>query len=135
MPRKMFNNLPVKDLPKSIAFFTGLGFTFNPRFTDENATCMIVSDDAYVMLLTEKRFKDFTKKPVSDAAKATEMIVALSADSRADVDAFADKALKTGGTPAMPPIDLGFMYGRSFYDPDNHHWEIFHMDPAAIEGS
>ena len=135
MARKIFVNLPVKNLQTSIAFFTRLGFTFNPQFTDETATCMIISDDAYAMLLTEKRFKDFTTKAISDAAKATEVMVALSADSRADVDVLADKALASGGTIAMPPVDLGFMYGRSFYDPDGHHWEIFHMDPASIQGS
>ncbi len=134
MPRKIFVNLPVKDLQKSVLFFTGLGFAFNPQFTDDTATCMIISDDAYAMLLTEARFKDFTSKSISDTSKTTEAIVALSADSRADVDQFADKALASGGAAAMPPMDLGFMYGRSFYDPDGHHWEIFHMDPAAAAG-
>jgi uncharacterized protein len=135
MSRKIFVNLAVKDLQRSVLFFTGLGFSFNPQFTDETATCMIISDDAYAMLLIESRFRDFTKKAISDTAKATEAIVALSADSRADVDQFAEKALATGGSPAMPPIDLGFMYNRSFYDPDGHHWEIFYMDMSAMPGA
>ena len=134
MTRKIFVNLPIKDLKTSVAFFTGLGFTFNPHFTDETSTCMIISDDAYAMLLSEPRFKDFTTKTISDTSKSTEAIIALSGESRADVDAFAAKALATGGSPAMPATDLGFMYGRSFYDPDGHHWEIFYMDPAAVPG-
>jgi uncharacterized protein len=134
IPRKIFINLPVKDLQRSVAFFTGLGFSFNPNFTDETATCMIISDDAYAMLLTHKKFQDFTKKNIADTTTSSEAIVALSADSKSDVDTFADKALASGGSPAMPPIDYGFMYGRSFYDPDGHHWEIFYMDPAAAAG-
>jgi uncharacterized protein len=134
IPRKIFINLPVKDLQRSVAFFTGPGFSFNPNFTDETATCMIISDDAYAMLLTHKKFQDFTKKNIADTTTSSEAIVALSADSKSDVDTFADKALASGGSPAMPPIDYGFMYGRSFYDPDGHHWEIFYMDPAAAAG-
>ena len=132
--RKMFVNLPVSDLDRSVAFFTTLGFTFNPQFTDETATCMLVGEDAYVMLLTEPKFAEFTVKPVADATAATEAIVALSAGSREEVDRFAEAALANGGSPAKEPMDLGFMYGRSFADPDGHHWEIFWMDPAAAEG-
>lgn len=135
MARKIFLNLPIKDLKRSVAFFTELGFTFNAQFTDDSSTCMIISEDAYVMLLVEKRFQDFTTKAISDAQTATEAIIALNAESRADVDAFALTALANGGTPAMPPMDLGFMYGRSFYDPDGHHWEIFYMDPEHVEKS
>ncbi len=134
MSRKIFVNLPVKDLQKSIAFFTALGFKFNPQFTDENATCMIISEEAFAMLLVEARFKDFTKKAVANAATHTETMLALTAENRAEVDQFADKALAAGGTAAMPPMDLGFMYGRSFYDLDGHHWEVFHMDPGAAAG-
>jgi predicted lactoylglutathione lyase len=133
-PRKMFLNLPVADLDRSVAFFTALGFAFNPQFTDETATCMLVGEDAYVMLLTRPKFEDFTVKPLADAATATGAIVALSAASREEADAFADTALANGGSPAKEPMDMGFMYGRSFADPDGHHWEIFWMDPAAIEG-
>jgi predicted lactoylglutathione lyase len=133
-PRKMFLNLPVRDLDRSVAFFTALGFAFNPRFTDETATCMLVGEDAYVMLLTQPKFADFTVKPLADALAATGAIIALTAESREAADAFADTALANGGTPAKEPMDLGFMYGRSFADPDGHHWEIFWMDPAAVEG-
>jgi uncharacterized protein len=131
--RMLFPNLAVKDLDRSVAFFKGLGFTFDERFTDETATAMVVNEQAVVMLLTEARFKDFTKKELADPRMQTEAIIALSADSREDVDAFADKALESGGSPANDPMELGFMYGRSFQDPDGHQWEIFWMDPAALE--
>lgn len=134
MARKIFVNLPVKDLQTSIAFFTGLGFSFNPKFTDESATCMLIGTDSYAMLLTEARFKDFTTRAISDTSKATEVLIALSCENRDEVDALVGKALKTGGKIAMPPSDLGFMYTRSFYDIDGHHWEIFHMDPSVAEG-
>jgi len=131
--RMLFVNLPVKDLDRSVGFFTDLGFSFDPRFTDETATQMIVSDDAFVMLLLEERFKDFTKKELTDATKQTEVIMALSADSREGVDDLADKALAAGGSPANEPLEMGFMYGRSFNDPDGHLWEVVWMDPGAIE--
>jgi predicted lactoylglutathione lyase len=133
--RMLFPNLAVKDLDRSVAFFTELGFTFDERFTDDTATAMIVNEQAVVMLLTEPKFKDFTKKELVDSQTHTETILALSADSREDVDAFADKALASGGSPANDPMELGFMYGRSFQDPDGHQWEIFWMDPAALEQS
>jgi predicted lactoylglutathione lyase len=132
-PRLLFLNLPVSDLKASIAFFTHLGFTFDPRFTDESATCMVVSDQAYVMLLQRERFADFTVKPVADATQTTEAIVCVSAEDRADVDAFAEAALAAGATPAKEPTDMGFMYGRSFDDLDGHHWEVMWMDPAAAQ--
>ncbi len=133
MNSKIFVNLPVKDLQKSVHFFTELGYTFNPQFTDEHATSMIVSDDIYVMLLTERRFADFTRKPIVDATAQTETIVALSAESREAVDRLADTALAAGGQPVNDPMDHGFMYGRSFADLDGHQWEILWMDPAAIQ--
>jgi uncharacterized protein len=132
--RKIFVNLAVKDLQRTVAFFTELGFEFDPRFTDEQATCMIVSEDAYVMLLVDERFKDFTRKPTADSTTETEVIVALSAESREEVDELADKALRAGGSPANDPMEMGFMYGRSFHDPDGHLWELIWMDPAALEG-
>jgi uncharacterized protein len=135
MARMLFPNLAVQDLDRSVAFFTGLGFEFDPRFTDDTATAMIVNEQAVVMLLTREKFEEFTTKELVDATRQTEAIIALSADSREDVDAFADKALATGGSPAKEPMDLGFMYGRSFHDPDGHHWETFWMDPAALEQS
>jgi predicted lactoylglutathione lyase len=131
--RKIFVNLAVKDLDRAVEFFTKLGFTFDPRFTDETATCMVVSDDAFVMLLVEDRFKDFTKKELADPAKQTEAIMALSAESREQVDEFADTALASGATTANEPMEMDFMYARSFHDPDGHLWEIVWMDPTAIE--
>jgi predicted lactoylglutathione lyase len=128
-------NLPVKDLDRSVAFFTGLGFTFDARFTDDTATAMIVNEQASVMLLTETRFAEFTIRPLADPTQQTAAIMALSAESREDVDAFADNALALGGSPAKDPLDYGFMYGRSFMDPDGHQWEVFWMDPAALEQS
>jgi len=133
MARKIFVNLAVKGLDRSVEFFTKLGFTFDPRFTDESATCMIVSDEAYVMLLVESRFKDFTKKELADPATQTEAILAVSAESREEVDEFADTALEAGAASANDPMDMGFMYARSFNDPDGHLWEVFWMDPRAIE--
>lgn len=134
MATKIFVNLPVKDLNKSIAFFTQLGYTFNPQFTDENATCMIIGEDIYSMLLTEAFFKNFTKKEICDATKTTEAIIALSLDSRAAVDEMVEKALAAGATTYADPTDQGFMYQRSFQDLDGHQWEYFYMDPAAMQG-
>jgi len=133
MNRKMFVNLAVGDLDRSVEFFTKLGFEFDPRFTDESATCMIVGDEAFVMLLVESRFQDFTKKQLADPATQTEAILSVSAESRDAVDELADTALEAGGSPANDPMDHGFMYGRSFDDPDGHIWEVIWMDPAAIE--
>lgn len=132
--RLLFVNLPVADLPASIAFFTELGFTFNPQFTDETATCMIVSEQAYFMLIAQSRFDEFATKPIADATATTEALFCVSAESREGVDAFADAALAAGGTPAKEPMDQGFMYGRSFNDLDGHHWEVMWMDPAVAEG-
>ena len=131
--RKIFVNLPVNDLARSVEFFTELGFAFDPRFTDESATCMIVSDEAFVMLLVEDRFKDFTKKQLADPTTHTEAIVALSAASPEEVDELVDKALATGGSPANDPLEMDSMYGRSFQDPDGHTWELIWMDRSGIE--
>jgi len=130
--RKIFLNLPVRDLKRSIEFFTKLGFSFNPQFTDDNATCMIVSEEAFVMLLVEARFKDFTKKQICDTRTQTEGIFAISAVSRDEVDNLVRAALAAGGTHASDPVDHGFMYGWSFHDLDGHHWEVIYMDPSAI---
>jgi predicted lactoylglutathione lyase len=127
----MFLNLPVKDLSRTKEFFAGLGFAYEPKFTDDNAACMPVGSDAFVMLLREEFFRTFTKRPLGDAMRETPALVALSCESRAEVDALHEKALASGGTPAMDPQDHGFMYVRSFHDPDGHHWELFWMDPAA----
>jgi uncharacterized protein len=133
MITNIFVNLPVKDLNKTVEFFTKLGFTFNPQFTDENATCMIVGNDIFVMLLVEKFFKTFTKKEISDTTKNTEAIVALSAQSREEVDQMMEKVLGAGGKEARDPQDHGWMYGRSFEDINGHLWEIFYMDESAMK--
>ena len=133
MSRMMFVNLPVKDLRKSVDFFTQLGFEFNPRFTDENATCMVVSEQAFVMLLVEDFFKTFTDKEIADPVTTTEAIFALSAETRQEVDELVDKAVAAGGRPAGAVQDEDFMYGRSFQDLDGHLWELIWMDPSAIE--
>jgi predicted lactoylglutathione lyase len=133
MARKVFVNLPVRDLPRTKAFFSKLGFEYNPQFTDDNAACMILSEDGYVMLLTEPFFKGFTKRPISDATKQTEVLVAISCDSREEVDRMVKTAVESGGSAAMDPQDHGFMYGWSFYDPDGHHWEVVWMDPAHVQ--
>lgn len=130
--RKLFVNLSVRDLKQSMEFFSKLGFEFNPQFTDETAACMPLSEDAYVMLLTETKFKDFTRKQICDTASASEGLFALAVDSRAEVDELVKTALEAGARPAMDPMDHGFMFVRSFYDLDGHHWEIFWMDPKAI---
>src|SRR5262245_51319256 len=122
MSRKMFVNLPVRDLKRSMEFFSKLGFEFNPQFTDDKAASMVVSEDGYVMLLAEAFFKTFTRRELCDTTKANEGAVALACESRAEVDELAEKALAGGGSPAMPPKDYGFMYSHSFYDPDGHHW-------------
>jgi predicted lactoylglutathione lyase len=128
---KIFVNLPVKDLERSKSFFEALGYTFNPKFTDETAACMVIADDIYAMLLTEPKFKQFTPKAIADASKSTEVLVALSMESRERVDALLGTALNAGGTEARAAEDHGFMYGRAFNDPDGHIWEIFWMDPKA----
>ena len=128
--RKIFVNLAVRDLEKSKAFFSALGFSFNPRFTADHGACMIVNDEAFVMLLTEAFFKTFTRREVCDTSRYTEGLLAVSCGSRAEVDELVTKAMAAGGGHAMEPQDHGFMYGWSFYDPDGHHWEAFWMDPA-----
>jgi predicted lactoylglutathione lyase len=132
-PRLIFINLPVRDLAASMAFFRALAFDFDPKFTDESCACMVVSDQAYVMLLAESRFADFTTKPIADARTSTEAILAVSAPSRDCVDTFADAALQAGASHAGEPMDHGFMYGRSFHDLDGHLWEVMWMSPDAVE--
>jgi predicted lactoylglutathione lyase len=132
-PRKIFVNLPVRDLKKSMAFFSSLGFEFNRQFTDEKAACMILSDEAYVMLLSEPFFKTFTKRELCDTGRQTEGLFALSCANRAEVDELVTKAIAAGGTHAMDPQDHGFMYGWSFYDLDGHHWEVLWMDPNVVQ--
>ncbi|TDF95099.1 VOC family protein [Paenibacillus piri] len=130
---KIFVNLPVKNMNASIDFFTNVGFAFNAQFTDENATCMIVSEHIYVMLLVESNFKSFIKKEIADTTRSTECILALSADSKEKVDEIVNKALSAGGTAYNEPVDHGFMYTWSFQDLDGHLWEFMYMDPSDIE--
>ncbi len=132
MPMKTFVNLPVRDLNKTMGFFTRLGFEFNPQFTDENAACMIVSDDAYVMFLVDKFFKTFTKKSVANSKETAEVIIALSVDTREKVDELVTTAFDAGGKKYKDVEDKGFMYGWGFEDIDGHVWEIIFMDPEHI---
>ncbi|HEY9388529.1 MAG TPA: VOC family protein [Mycobacteriales bacterium] len=132
MSMQIFVNLPVKDLGRSMDFFTELGFSFDQRFTDEKAACLVIHDNIYAMLLTEPFFRTFTKKEVADATRSTEAILALSVESRQRVDELVDRALTVGGRPSNETDDQGFMYGRSFQDPDGHLWEVFYMDMSAL---
>jgi predicted lactoylglutathione lyase len=133
MPQMIFVNLPVKDLKRSVEFFTKLGYTFNPQFTDENATCMIIGENIFAMLLVEPFFKTFTTKPISDAKKSTEVLVALNQESPSEVRRICETAFAAGATRYKEIDDKGFMYGWGFEDPDGHIWEHFWMDPAAVQ--
>lgn len=133
MSRLLFLNLPVADLPASRGFFAELGFEFNEKFCDDGALCMVVSEQAYVMLLQRGRFAEFVTRPVADATEATALTVAISAEDRGAVDALADAALAAGAADAKDPQDYGFMYQRSFHDLDGHLWEVVWMDPVAVE--
>lgn len=132
MVTQIFVNLPIKDLNRSVVFFTGLGYQFNPHFTDETATCMIISDTIFVMLLTEQKFAQFTNKAVADASKVTESIICLSAPSRDKVDELVQKAVIAGAMTPIPKQDHGFMYAHGFEDLDGHLWEVVWMDPDAV---
>jgi uncharacterized protein len=132
MSIKIFVNLPVNDLNKSMAFFKALGWTFNPQFTDETAASLVISEHIYAMLLTHKKFGEFTSKKIADNTTA-EALIAIAVDSTAEVNRIADAAIKAGATEAKPPQDYGFMQLRSFLDLDGHHWEILFMDPAHVQ--
>jgi uncharacterized protein len=132
MDTKIFVNLPVKSLGKSLEFFSKLGFKFNPKFTDETAACMIVAEDIFVMLLTEEKFQTFTPKAICDATKSTEVLVCLSCESRGKVDETVRKAVAAGGTTYNESQDYGFMYGHGFQDLDGHIWELIYMEPDSI---
>jgi uncharacterized protein len=133
MSTKIFVNLPVKDLKQSIEFFTKLGYTFNQQFTDETATCMIISEDIYAMLLTHEKFKTFTPKKIVDAHKNTEVLIALSCENRKAVDELVAKAVAAGGSTYNEPTDYGFMYSHAYQDPDGHIWELLYMDPSHVQ--
>ena len=134
MPRMIFVNLPVSDLQRSRAFLEALGAVNEPKFTDETAACMTISDTIHVMLLTRDKFAQFTPRPIADAKAASEVLLCLSADSRESVDTTVERAVAAGGAadPA-PKQDYGVMYGRSVSDPDGHIWEIMWMDAAGAE--
>jgi predicted lactoylglutathione lyase len=131
MATQIFVNLPVKDLQRSVAFFTALGYDFDLNFTNENATCMIVGENIFIMLLVEPFFQTFIKKEICDARKSTEVLVCLSCESRAKVDELVAKAIAAGGTIPRETQDLGFMYNRAFEDLDGHIWELVYMEPQA----
>ncbi|MGM0836924.1 MAG: VOC family protein [Bacillota bacterium] len=128
---KIFVNLPVKNLDETIEFFSKIGFEFNPQFTDENATCMVISDSIFAMLLVEDYFRSFIKKDISDASKSSEVIIALTATSRDEVDAIVNRALDAGAKPHNDPQDHGFMYGWGFEDLNGHLWEVFYMEEGT----
>lgn len=134
MSTQIYVNLPVRDLERAKAFFSRLGFTFNPRFSNEQAACMVIGDNIYAMLLTESFFQTFTKKAICDAGKATEAIICLSCESQARVDELVAKAVAAGGKTPNAPQDHGFMYGHGFEDLDGHLWELMYMDDAAAAG-
>ena len=133
MSKMIFVNLPIRDLAKATAFYEAVGATKNPQFSDETAACMVFSDAIHVMLLTHAKWAVFSKKPISDAHAASEVILTLSCDSRDAVNTLADSAGKTGGVADVnPPQDHGFMLNRSFEDPDGHLWELMWMDPNGM---
>ena len=133
MSKSVFINLPVKDLKRTVAFYTALGFKFDDRFTNDDAAGIIISEGhSYAMLLTHKHFSKFIKNEIADANKVTQVLVALSCDSREAVDDIMRKAVDAGGNDAREPQDMGFMYGRAFADPDGHVWEPFWMDMNAV---
>jgi len=133
MATSIFVNLPVKNLSKTVEFFTKVGFSFNPQFTDENATCMVIGETIFVMLLVEKFFKTFISKEICDTSRDAEAIIALSLESREKVDQLMSKAIGAGGAEPRKAQDHGWMYGRNFQDIDGHLWEVFWMDESAIK--
>ena len=131
MIRQIFVNLPVRDLARSQAFFKALGLTFNPQFTNEKGACLEIAPNIYAMLLVEPFFQGFTRLPISDATKATEVLIALSCDSRDEVNALVASAVAAGATTPNAPQDHGFMFQHGFADLDGHQWEVFWMDESA----
>jgi uncharacterized protein len=133
MSKQVFINLPVADLPRSVAFFKALGFSSNPQFSDDSGACIIVSEAIYVMLATHARFREFTPKAVCDTSKAVEVLLNLKCESRHEVDSLVAKALAAGGSTYDKPEDLGFMYSHSFVDLDGHGWGLFHMSDMPAQ--
>ncbi len=132
MATKIFVNLPVSDLNRSKEFYTGIGFTINPQFSDDTAACVVISEDIYAMILTHEKFRQFTPKQIADSTTTSEVLTALSFESKEKVDEVFGKALQSGGSEAAPTQDHGFMYSKSFNDPDGHIWEAFWMDPNVV---
>ncbi|MER5469227.1 VOC family protein [Streptomyces sp. NPDC002935] len=130
----IFVNLPVSDVDTSRKFFTELGYTINPQFSTDDCACVVISDTIIAMMLSKQRYADFTKKQIADATKTSEVLLCLSAESRAKVDELVDGAIAAGGSATGETQDQGFMYGRAFDDPDGHTWEVMWMDPAAVQG-
>ena len=136
MPKMIFINLPITHLARSAAFYAALGATKNPKFSDEASVCMVLSEAIHVMLLTHEKYRHFTSRPIADAHATSAVLIALSLDSRDEVNATIDRAVAAGGQADPNPVqDHGFMFGRSVQDPDGHVWEIFWMDPAAAGGA
>jgi hypothetical protein len=133
MSSKMFVNLPIKDLSKSIAFFKALGYSFNPQFSDDTGACMVISEENFAMLLTEAKWNQMIPRPISDTSKGAEVVVCLSLDANDDVAAIVAKALAAGGTRISDPDDYGFMVQDGFQDLDGHLWSYFWMDPSHIQ--
>jgi predicted lactoylglutathione lyase len=131
MHKQIFVNLPVGNLPRSRAFFESLGLHFEPKFSNDQGACLVVGDNIFAMLLANDFFKTFTAKPIADATRSTEVLICLSCESRAEVDALVQKALAAGGSAPRAPQDHGFMYGHGFEDLDGHIWELVYMDPNA----
>lgn len=132
MATKIFVNLPIKDLEKSKTFFQKLGFGFNPQFSDEKAACLVLGDNIFAMLITEPMFATFTKKPISDAKKQTEVLLAIDVDAKNKVDEMVKLAVEAGGKIYSEPIDHGWMYYHSFEDLDGHQWEVMFADESAL---
>jgi uncharacterized protein len=135
MAKKIFVNIPVTDLNKSIAFYSALGFTQNLQFSDHTAACMVISEENYVMLLTHEKFTGFSAAPIPDAHNMPGFMVALECADRAEVDAMVKAGLEAGGSEPTPANDLGFMYQRTVADSDGHRWEPFYMDMSAMPQS
>lgn len=136
MPKMIFVNLPVTDLTRSTAFYEAIGGEKNPQFSDETATCIVLSETIHIMLLTHDKYRQFTSKPIADAHSTSQVLICVSADSKDGVDAMVDQAASAGGkADPGPKQDFGFMYGRSFEDPDGHHWEVMWMDMEAAQAA
>ncbi|MCM0664740.1 VOC family protein [Flavobacterium tyrosinilyticum] len=135
MKTKIFLNLAVKDLNKAVSFYNGLGFSTNPKFTNEKGACIVIDENIFVMILVEEFYKTFTNKQICDSATTSEVLISISLDSRKQVDEMLEKAVKAGGTDYIEAKDYGWMYQRTFLDPDGHHWEVFYMDESQIPDS